>query len=206
MEGIKSFAVGHLTLGYIIGRLTAHATKTKMNFPLILVLSVIPDIDLLIPFIEHRGPLHSAILYTMVFTPLLLRYRRKAFPYFTALIQHPLIGDYFTGGVQIFWPITTQIYGLKASIHSPANIIMELIFFFIALAIIVRTGDIKTMFQPHKSNMILAIPTFTVLLPTFLAFPTDVPAILVPPHILFLTIFLVSSIMGMKSAVPLITD
>lgn len=70
-----------------------------------------------------------------------------------------------------------------------------------ASAIVMKTGDIKTMFQPHKSNMILAIPTFTVLLPPFLAFPINVPAILVPPHILFLTIFLTSLIIGMKSAI-----
>jgi hypothetical protein len=83
----ETYAVGHFALGYVIGKLAMKATKTKMNIPLILTLSVIPDIDILVPYVEHRGPFHSVIMATIVFLPLLVHYGRTAYPYFLALIQ-----------------------------------------------------------------------------------------------------------------------
>jgi hypothetical protein len=48
------------------------------------------------------------------------------------------------------------------------------------------------MFKPHKSNLILAIPTFTVLLPTLTDYPLDVPILMIPPHVIYMIIFAVS--------------
>ncbi|MEM2368535.1 MAG: hypothetical protein QXQ50_09925, partial [Candidatus Bathyarchaeia archaeon] len=46
---------------------------------------------------------------------------------------------------------------------------------------------------PHNSNLILTIPTFTMLLPTFLSFPLHVPAPLLPPHLAYMAVFLAST-------------
>lgn len=199
LEENKSFAVGHLALGYVFSKLTAKATKTKLNIPLIFTLSIIPDIDILIPFLEHRGPTHSIITATVIFIPLFILWRKNALPYFIAYIQHPLVGDFITGGsTQLLWPLTLQPYGLETGIKSLINISLEWIASIASATILIKTKEIKTFLQPHNSNLILFIPLSTVLLPIFLAFPLDVPSALIPPHLLFLALFSMSILMDIK--------
>ena len=195
----KSFAVGHLALGYIVGKASATIFKTKLNIPIVLMLSVIPDIDLVIPFLEHRGPSHSIIMSFIVFIPLFALYHKKAIPYFLALIQHSLLGDYIGGGrIQLLWPLITQHYGMEISIKSQTNITLEWTMFLISIILMLKTKDMTIFFQPQKSNLIVTIPTFTVLLPTFIAFPLDVPPILILPHIAYLILFLTSILIDVR--------
>lgn len=168
--------------------------------PIVFALSVLPDIDIIIPFVEHRGPIHSLITLFTIFIPILIFYRKRAAPYLLALIQHPLITDYICGGkIQLLWPITTQHYGIEMCIKSLENISLEWMFFVLALAVMLKTRDAAKLLQPHNSNLILAIPTITVLLPTFLSFPLDVPFWLIPPHLIYLAIFFASIIIDFSS-------
>jgi hypothetical protein len=200
----ETYAVGHFAFGYVLGKLTTKATKTKMNIPLILMLSVIQDVDILVPYVEHRGPFHSVIMAAIVFLPLLIRYGRTAYPYFLALVQHSLVGDLIAGGrVQLLWPLSSQQLGIEINIKDPANITLEWLIFAVAAVIFLKTKDIHWLLKPHNSNLILAIPTFTVLLPTFLAFPLEVPIALVPPHIICLILFLASLAIDSKKIVKL---
>jgi hypothetical protein len=129
----------------------------------------------------------------VLFIPLFIRYRAKAVPYYLAIIQHPLVADYFVGGhVQLFWPLTTQYYGIGTSIMSPENTAAELAAFLVAMILMLKTKDVKTLLQPHKSNLTLLIPTATVLLPTFARYPLDVPVLLVAPHLVYMFVFAVS--------------
>lgn len=182
-----------------MGKSSAKITKTKLNIPIALTLSVIPDIDILIPFLQHRGPAHSIITLSMVFIPIFAIYRKKAIPYFLALIQHPLIGDYIAGGrFQLLWPVTSQYYGGGLSIKSQTSITIEWTIFLTSIIIMLKTKDMTVFFQPHNSNLILSIPTFTVLLPTFLAFPLEVPPMLILPHIIYLILFSTSILIDVK--------
>lgn len=186
-------------MGYIFSMLIAKATKTRMNIPLVFTLSVIPDIDILIPFLEHRGPTHSIIAATVVFIPAFALWRKGVLPYFVAYIQHSLIGDFIAGGkTQLLWPLTLQPFGIEISIKSSTNITLEWLVFIAAAMVMLKTKDAHTILQPHNSNLILAIPTLTVLLPTFLAFPLEVPITLVPPHIICLTLFATSLLIDIK--------
>lgn len=202
IEENKLFAVGHFALAYVLGKSTALATKTKVNIPLVLTLSIVPDVDILIPFVEHRGPFHSIIMVVLIFIPLFALYRKSAFPYFAALIQHSLIGDFIAGGgVQLLWPLTSRPYGMEVGLKSPTNITLEWLLFLASVIIMLKTKDIWTFLHPHNSNLILAIPTFTVLLPAFLAFPIQVPLTLIPPHIMSLILFLISLLTAMRKIV-----
>jgi len=166
------------------------------------MLSVIPDIDILIPYVEHRGPFHSIIMAAILFIPMFALYRKHASPYFIALIQHPLIGDYIAGGqVQLLWPLTSQTFGIEISIKSSTNITLEWLAFTAAAIVMTKTRDINAIFQPQNSNLILAIPTFTVLLPTFLAFPMEVPIALIPLHIVCLSLFLTSLLIYIRKII-----
>ena len=193
------FAVGHFALGYILSKTSAKSLKTNLNIPMVLMLSIIPDIDLLIPFLEHRGLTHSIIIASIVFVPIFAFYHKNATPYFIALIQHSLIGDYLVGGkTQLLFPLTTQYYGTGLSIQSQTGIALEWAAFLISMLVMIAAKDIKIFFQPHNSNLILAIPTFTVLLPMFLSFPLQVPPILIAPHIAYLILFVTSTLIELK--------
>lgn len=136
------------------------------------------------------------------FIPLFAVYGKKAVPYFLALAQHALIGDYVTSGtmgVQLFWPLTSQSYGIGIVIRSQTNVALEWIAFLAAVMIMIKTRDITKFFQTHKSNLLLSIPTFTTLLPTLASFPLGVPFWLVPPHIFYTVIFSIAIILAVPT-------
>jgi membrane-bound metal-dependent hydrolase YbcI (DUF457 family) len=189
------FAVGHLALGHLLGYTSSKILKTEMNIPLILTLSIIPDVDMIIPLLPHRGPTHSIIMATLLFIPLFLINKKRAAPYYIALTQHSLIGDLIPGGkIQLLWPLTTQHYGRELGIRSPINMTAEWIFFTMSIIVIIKTDHIKKLLQPHHSNLLLTIPAATALLPTFLSIPLKVPTSLIPPHLVYLVLFSTSII------------
>ena len=181
-------------MGYLSGKASGKLLKTEVNLPLVFMLSVLPDLDLLFPlFLRHRGPTHSILMAFVVFVPFFAVYRRKGVPYFLAFVQHSLIGDYIAGGnVQLLWPVSGQYFGMTIGIESAINMTLEWMFFLVSIIFMVRMGDLAALLQPHNHNLILAVPTFTVLLPTFLRFPLYVPVWLFLPHLIFLCMFLAS--------------
>ena len=193
------YAVGHLALGYLSGKAASKILNVNVNIPLLFLASVLPDIDLLIPGLEHRGPLHSVIVFCLLFFPIFIFFGKRAIPYFVAPVQHILIGDYLTGGTQLLWPITTNWYGLGIGVTSLTNIFVEWFLFLTCITIMFKTKDVLLLFQQHPSNMILSIPVLTVLLPTFLSFPLDVPLELVIPHLIYMALFTFSILMDWKA-------
>lgn len=182
-----------MAFGYLSSKTSSSLLKTKLNIPTALTLSVLPDADLLlrqIPFIEHRGATHSIISALIVFAPFFIIYRKQAIPYFIALVQHGLVGDYIAGGrVQLLWPFTNMYFGTSLGITSLMNQAIEWTMFLGAIILLVKMRDYKEFFKPHTSNLILIIPTLTVLLPTLLSTPLEVPAMLIPPHVFYLIMF-----------------
>jgi len=192
-EESASFAVGHMALAYLLSKSSAKLLKVNFNIPLVLVLSIIPDADILLGVSElHRGPTHSLIFALIVFIPFFVLYRRKAVPYFLALISHAAIADFLIGGnIMLFWPLTSQLFGLNdcICISSFVNITLEWTLFAVSTLIMFKTGDLSVFFQNHKSNLLLAIPIGTVLLPTLVSYPLQVPLLMMPPHAFYLVLF-----------------
>ena len=200
------FAVGHMAIAYLLGKGSSKALRIKLNIPILLVLSILPDIDIIFDFLTgseiHRGPTHSIIVAALVFIPIFIVYRKKAIPYFLALISHPLIGDFLVGGkLQLFWPLSTGQFGLHEagfpyyiSIFSPVNIALELTLFFIATLVLYKTGDWKAFFTSNKTNLVLVIPIATVLLPSTIGYPFSSSLLLTEPplalaHLFYLVLF-----------------
>jgi len=191
-----------MALAYLLAKASGKLLKVNFNIPLVLVLSIIPDIDILFePLIAdiHRGPTHSIIVAILVFIPFFVLYRQKAMPYFVALASHFLIGDFLIGGqLQLLWPLSTNEFGLHElgfpyiGIYSPINIALEFTLFTIALIVMLKTRDLFHFFRGNKLNLILIIPIFTVLLPTFVGYPLRVPILLVLPHLFYFVLFSVS--------------
>jgi hypothetical protein len=193
-----------MAIAYLLSKASAKLLNVKINVPLILVLSVLPDIDLLFNFIFnisiHRGPTHSVITAILVFIPFFVLYRQKAVPYFAALVSHSLIADFLIGGqMQLLWPLSTSEFGFTGiSIYSPVNIALEFTLFAIAAVVMFKTRDFLQFFRKSNLNLILAVPIFTVLLPTFSGYPLSVPILLILPHLFYLVLFSISVLIVLK--------
>jgi membrane-bound metal-dependent hydrolase YbcI (DUF457 family) len=194
-----TFAVGHMALAYILGKASAKPLKINISIPILLVLSLLPDVDIIFLGELHRGPTHSMIAAFAIFIPVFVFYSYRAIPYFLALVSHSLIADFLIGGqLQLLWPITTQQFGIDEfgfnhiSIYDPLNIALELALFATATLIMCKTRDIFKFLRNNKINLILIVPIFTVLLPTFLAYPLQVPVLFILPHLFYLTLFAIA--------------
>jgi membrane-bound metal-dependent hydrolase YbcI (DUF457 family) len=160
----------------------------------VFLLALIPDVDIILPGVEHRTVTHSLLGATILFLPFFATSRTKAVPYFAALIQHSLLGDFLTGGTygqgtMLLWPATTQGYGLAVGILNPANILIEWTSFLVAMIILLKTGDVQKLFHGRLLHLTLIVPTATVFLPPFLQYPLAVPAALLIPHLAYLILF-----------------
>jgi membrane-bound metal-dependent hydrolase YbcI (DUF457 family) len=102
--------LGHLAIGYFIGISISKFTQEKINLPLLFFFSILPDIDVFIPELQHRSVTHSVVLALTMFIPIFL-ISKSGFAYFCALASHTLIGDFFTGSqFQLFWPVTNEFF------------------------------------------------------------------------------------------------
>ena len=88
--------LGHMALGYYSGFIVSKFTKEKLNIPFIWFISLAPDLDIIFPFILHRGPTHSILIASVVFLSFFFKYK-KGLVYFASLISHSLIGGYVIG-------------------------------------------------------------------------------------------------------------
>lgn len=203
------FAVGHMSLAYLLAKASGKLFKVNFNVPVILTLSVIPDIDIILGFLLesdiHRGPTHSIVTAILIFIPFLVLYRQKAVPYFVALLSHSLIADFLIGGqLQLLWPITAREFGITElgfpyiNIYNPINIALEFTLFAIAIIVMLKTRDLFHFFRNNRITVLLAMPIFTILLPTLASYPLYVPIELVIPHVFYLILFSISYLVVLR--------
>lgn len=183
------FAVGHLAIGYLSAKVFQKLLKTDINLPMIFFLSLIPDVDLLIPGLVHRGITHSIIVLTLMFIPVFLFYRKTSIPYFVAITQHALVGDFFMGEIQMFWPLTSNWYGCGINVLSFTNISIEWASFLLAMIVLTKTNDLKLLLKSAKSNLLLTIPSGAIFASSIIGMSKAAPIELLIPHLIFLTVF-----------------
>ena len=199
------YAIGHFGLGYLTGKGSSKVTKTKLNLPLLLIASVLPDADLILQHFNsnlfmHRGPTHSIITIAVFMIPAFALYRKEAFPYFIALLSHPLIGDLPTGGVEMLWPVSYHWFGNTIiPMGSLVDIAAELLLFAVMVAVMLKTGDLKKLLEPGTHNLFLLIDGAAVLLPMFETSGAALPLLLVPASLFWLVLFLYSVIKDLLS-------
>jgi membrane-bound metal-dependent hydrolase YbcI (DUF457 family) len=154
------YAVGHIALGHLVGRVFGRLTGEEVNIPLVWLLSVMPDLDLLVRGLDHRGPSHSVVVAFVVFAPLLLFRFRKSVVYFAVLATHSLIGDYFTGDVMLFWPFSHEgfVSPYIISMRSPLEVYLELALFVVFLGVFVLMRDFERLLNARVESLLLLIP------------------------------------------------
>jgi len=192
-------------LGYIFGKGTSKLAKVALNLPLLLATSVLPDVDLLFRFLMHRGPTHSIITISVLMIPFFIIYRKQALPYFAAMLTHILIGDFFTGGVMLFWPLSHDLFGaLTFEVTSLSIEIVELMLFLLVIPIMYKMGDLQTLLKPHNKNWALIIPLGSVIGP-LISFGRgqegSLPTLLVVPSLLCIVIFAYSLLIWFRASI-----
>jgi membrane-bound metal-dependent hydrolase YbcI (DUF457 family) len=197
-----------MALAYLLGKPAAKAVKVNLNVPLVMVMAILPDIDILFEsFLLHRGPTHSVVMAALVFIPVFYVYRKNAAPYFVALLSHSLIGDFFIAGrIQLFWPLSNSEFGLHElglpyffEIKDPVSVASELTLFALAIILLFKSGDVRQFLRAKKTSLVLIIPIGTVLLPSVIGYPLQVPSLLVAPHLFFLVLFSVTVLIVLAS-------
>lgn len=190
-----------MAIGYLTGKTISKATQQNQNIPLFWTMSILPDIDLLIPSLLHRGPTHSIVIASLVFAPFLILKPKQAFPYFAVLATHELIGDYFVGGgSQLLWPLSTDWIGFESyiAVGSIREIAIEIGLFILLTVALIISKDYKQLFRKDKKNIILFIPMCTILLPAMFRFPIYIPQPLIVPHIILLIMIIASLLYSTK--------
>ena len=195
------FAIGHFALGYLTGKAFAKQLKIPLNMPLLLAASVIPDVDLLLRFLDHRGPTHSLITIAVLMIPFLLYYGKAAIPYAVALASHSMIGD-LIGGTQLFWPLSTRLYGaVTLDVKGSFTVTLELILFIISLALMLKTRDLQRITTSNYRTVLL-LPfgaTIGPLLAVGRGPEYALPTLLIIPSLFYLSIFTYSMIIRRRA-------
>jgi membrane-bound metal-dependent hydrolase YbcI (DUF457 family) len=212
------FAIGHFALGYLAGKGASKFAKINLSIPLLLAVSILPDLDLALQFLMHRGPTHSLITISMLMIPFFVVYRKQAIPYYAALLSHSLIGDFFTGGTQLFWPLSQSWFGaLNIEVTSLTNAVVELTLFSLTLPIMYKLDDLKALMKAHRKTWALIIPLFAVLGPLLevgQGQKETLPILLAVPSLIYVGLFGYSLLVKLramnqqdtfksKSAIPL---
>jgi len=135
--------------------------------------------------------------------PFFFIYRKTAIPYFAALISHSLIGDFFTGGAQLFWPFSTVSFGaLDINVGSMVNASAELTLFAVSLILMFKTGDLLKIMEPKNYNKVLFLPFMAVLVPMLTlgrGSESVLPTLLIIPSLFWLALFAYSIIADFRT-------
>lgn len=133
--------------------------KVRINPYLVLVLGAIPDIDLILMSygIQHRTLTHSLLFWSVVFIPVFIKYRKRSIPYFGAIIQHILLGDFIVNKTSLFWPLSDLELGLRFNLLSIENITLEALGLAIFLIWVNRNGDNKIFYSIQKRSLLSII-------------------------------------------------
>lgn len=197
----EMFAVGHLAFGYLLAKVCQRFLRTDLNLPLVFLLSLLPDVDLFIPALAHRGITHSIILLTILFIPIFILYRKNSVPYFVAAAQHSLLGDFIAGGAQIFSPLTSMSYGLDVALQSLTNVVLEGSGFVLAMLIMILTKDLSGLFKPKMENFLLLLPEGALIGSAFVSWRFSAPVGLFIFHVVLFAVFAVAVLVSFEDFV-----
>ncbi|MGI8831662.1 MAG: metal-dependent hydrolase [Nitrososphaeraceae archaeon] len=138
--------VGHIAIAFIMCYVLSKILSIKrISFPLIMLLSVLPDIDIGFKLLGidpgHRTFTHSAILALIVSVAaaFMAKLQRSAIlVYSIAYFTHILIGDILINSVNILYPFGVFQLGVGIKLNSLTDIVIEFVPLLGMTAIVIR--------------------------------------------------------------------
>lgn len=178
--------IGHISIGYLTAKLVSKKIDVSLNIPAIWGLSLLPDIDFLIPGLKHMGPSHSIILVLIIFIPLFLMRGKEVVPYFVGLASHTLLGDCITNrSLMLLWPISSRWVSFHLRLRA-LKTLYEISLFVIFLIVFYLSRDHTRVHAYRFSNFLLMMPLTATVLPLIFHYPFKIPRNLTFPHMLML--------------------
>jgi hypothetical protein len=75
------------------------------------------------------------------------------------LLSHIFIGDFLTGGIELLWPLSHQVFlALPFEVNSLPIALVELALFIAKIPVMFKTCDLKVLSKPKNRNWALIIP------------------------------------------------
>lgn len=185
----------------------------KLFIPAVLLLGCLPDIDLLFEGfgVAHRTFLHSIIFWIALFIPAFVNIRWRAVPYLAAVLQHVTFGDFFIGGVMLFWPLDNSFYGVVNTNQTSFHVGLEIVGFLAALSLMYYNGDLERLASKNKENVLMIAPLLAVvtsllffavhweLLPLITYIRSSTPlTTLVVTHLILTILLAISTLQGFR--------
>ena len=134
--------------------------------------------------------------------PFILIYKKKAIPYFLALLSHSIIGDiYGYNGTQLFCPINTDwIY--ISNINNTSSALVELFLFIFMMIIMLYNKDLEKILFNKNQRITWLIPLGAILGPILINtsnYNLFFPNLLLIPSLIYIFIFSYA-IVGIKNS------
>jgi hypothetical protein len=187
----------------------------RLILPLIMILGILPDIDILLASfgVLHRTVTHSLLTYSILFIIFFVICNWKAVPYFVAVISHFVFGDLLIGQVALFWPLTQSFFGFSFTMSSLIDIGLESAGLLLAAGIIIYNGDLRRTLSVDKRNLLMALPLLAIVIsglyfatgwPSLNFFVADVLSsklliVLALGHLVLIGYLFVSTLQGLKA-------
>ena len=119
------------------------------------------------------------------------------------MLSHSLIGDFFTGGSQLFWPLSHNWFGaLNLEVFGLINVVLELALFSLTLPIMYKLGDLQTLLKPNNKSWALIIPLVATLGPLLAVGrgqENALPALLIIPSLFYVGLFVCSLFVWLRA-------
>jgi hypothetical protein len=145
--------------GYVLGRF-AGGVRSRPNLPLLILAGALLDFDLFTgqPYatvLGHHGIAHSPLVILVCAIPFFVAYGTRPIPYFIAVIQHTIFGDFITNQIPLLFPLTFSEVGINLSETFPlAAVGLELSGFVLFIVVFLMSGDWKRSFEWSKRNLL----------------------------------------------------
>jgi membrane-bound metal-dependent hydrolase YbcI (DUF457 family) len=138
------YPLGHIPLAYFMVKIIQKYSKGKFNLYYVMLISVLPDIDFIIPIVKHRGITHSITALILFSVILLLFNGNNVVIYVVSYFSH-IFADLITAnGVQLYAPLSTRNIVLRSLyISSKYVTFVEITLFIIFIVTLIFNGDIN---------------------------------------------------------------
>lgn len=106
--------LAHASMGLLI------ASIFSFPYPIVLIGSLLPDIDLLIPSLSHRGITHSLLFIGVISGLIRFKDKKKSIMFFLGASSHLFLDSLTYSGLELFWPLPMDFGFSLVSASSPA--------------------------------------------------------------------------------------
>lgn len=173
------FFLGHMSWAIIFASVFNIKPKNKLFFPVVLILGILPDFDLFLGRygVMHHTFFHSIFFWLIFFLPAIISLGWKlVVPYFAALLQHFVFGDFLVGDVMLFWPFNFSFFGFNSNMLSSIDAILEITGLVLAIVVLYYRNDLKRLLSVNLSNVLMVFPLLA-LFSSMIYFTVDWPVI-----------------------------